>query len=152
MAVVGTNRLTDGGIIYKTNLIITHEKYNSNAFAYDVGLIHIPYEIEFTDRISSIALPTSDFDNDDYPGKVSGWGTLSYGGYLPDKLQALDLLIISQNKCVQYYASVLTNHHICTITDFGQGACNVRRHFIFIYIHFSHEGIIKKLFFSFFTG
>ncbi|XP_044004081.1 chymotrypsin-2-like [Aphidius gifuensis] len=123
IVVVGTNSLSTGGEKYKADLLIVHEKYESLIFAYDIGLIRTAERIKFSEKISSIDLPTSDFNKIDYPGKLSGWGTTEYGGQSPDKLQELDLMIISQSKCQSYFGNV-GNHHICGMTRAGQGACH----------------------------
>ncbi|XP_044003285.1 chymotrypsin-2-like, partial [Aphidius gifuensis] len=100
--VTGTISLSQGGTKYETDLLIAHKNYNSAAFSNDIGLIRVKIDIEFSKTVGSISLPTSDFDKENYPCKLSGWGSTSMGSSLPDKLQELDLLVIAQNECSQY--------------------------------------------------
>ncbi|XP_044019359.1 serine protease 27-like [Aphidius gifuensis] len=121
--VTGTNSLSQGGTKYETDLLIAHKNYNSAAFSNDIGLIRVKIDIEFSKTVSSISLPTSDFDKENYPCKLSGWGSTSLGSSLPDKLQELDLLVIAQNECKTVH-NMLTTDHICTLTKTGEGACH----------------------------
>ncbi|XP_044004083.1 chymotrypsin-1-like [Aphidius gifuensis] len=121
--VTGTISLSQGGTKYETDLLIAHKNYNSAAFSNDIGLIRVKIDIEFSKTVGSISLPTSDFDKENYPCKLSGWGSTSMGSSLPDKLQELDLLVIAQNEC-KTVDNMITTDHICTYTKSGEGACH----------------------------
>ncbi|KAK0087998.1 hypothetical protein PV325_008052 [Microctonus aethiopoides] len=123
VVVAGTNRLSHGGVHYKVELVVSNEDYDSGRFANDIGLVRVTKDIEFTEKIHSIPVSTSDLFKEEYPAVLSGWGSTSLGGSLPDKLQELELKVISQNKCKGFHAMV-TEGHVCTLTVDGEGACH----------------------------
>lgn len=74
VAVVGTVRLTEGGIVIKLNKITVHENYTDFG-NYDVSLIRTQDEIIFTETVQPIALPTHQTKGDIHV-ILSGWGML----------------------------------------------------------------------------
>lgn len=76
-AVVGTTKLDEGGKEYNSAKIHGHEEYSSIFVRNDIGLIHVDKDIEFTENIKPIDLPTTNFDKSNYPAVLSGWGTTS---------------------------------------------------------------------------
>lgn len=111
-------------------------------------------DIEFTEKVSSIDLPDGDFEKENYPCKLSGWGSTSLGSSLPDKLQELELRVIAQDECKTVH-NMLTRDHICTLTKTGEGACHVSFTLFFILIfHYlfplCHENSIQFLKYHFY--
>jgi len=121
--IAGTNLLSETGELYQADFLLAHPKYNSWLFANDVGLIRVSVDIVFNEKVQPIRLPKGDFTADDYPAVLSGWGSTSLGSSLPDKLQHINLKVISQNSCKNIH-SMITEDHICTLTKAGEGACH----------------------------
>ncbi|XP_034935567.1 transmembrane protease serine 9-like [Chelonus insularis] len=122
--VVGTNSLSKGGEYYKAQVLMVHEKYDSSKFLNDIGLIKVSEEIVFTEKIQPISLPKVDDTFKEYPVKLSGWGSIYVGSSLPDKLQEIDLMVITHEKCLNYHPAYITKSHVCTLTKVGEGACH----------------------------
>uniref|UniRef100_S4RN25 Peptidase S1 domain-containing protein n=1 Tax=Petromyzon marinus TaxID=7757 RepID=S4RN25_PETMA len=77
--------------------VIVHERYNTTSHDYDVALMELSGGVSFTDYVQPVCLPAP-FQRFPYPGKscfVSGWGTLSDGGDLPNVLQEAAVAILS---------------------------------------------------------
>ncbi|KAG8036034.1 hypothetical protein G9C98_004613 [Cotesia typhae] len=121
--VTGTNRLSEGGDRYQAKTLVPHKKYNSMVFSNDIGMIMLAEDITFNDKVQPIALPSADDRYEEYPAKLSGWGTTKLGGSLPDKLQEIELMVITETKCKSYH-SMVSAGHICTLTQAGEGACH----------------------------
>ncbi|KAH0561644.1 hypothetical protein KQX54_018353 [Cotesia glomerata] len=122
-AVVGTNTLSSGGKVYHPDLFIVHKDYKL-AVINDIALIRVSKAIKFTRKIQPVLLPTTDSFTKSYHVTLSGWGRNSTNGAIPENLQEIDLVVISQLKCRIYHPILLTRGHICTLTVRGEGACN----------------------------
>ncbi|KAG8036036.1 hypothetical protein G9C98_004615 [Cotesia typhae] len=122
-AVVGTNTLSSGGKVYHPDLFIVHKDYKLVVIN-DIALIRVSKAIKFTRKVQPVLLPTIDSLTKSYPVKLSGWGKNSTDGEIPENLQEIDLVVISQLKCRVYHPLLLTRGHICTLTVRGEGACN----------------------------
>ncbi|XP_012272593.1 chymotrypsin-1 [Orussus abietinus] len=121
--VVGTNTLDEGGDVYKVQKIIGHPKYSSLLIRNDIGLIQVDTPIVFGDKVKPVQLPTENFKKNDYPAILSGWGTTSYPGDVPNKLQHITLSVIDQRECLNTSLRV-TDDNICTLNKKGEGACH----------------------------
>lgn len=60
---------------------------------------------------------------------LSGWGTLSFEGALPNNLQCLNLTTIANSECATAHSNAtypypVFDSNICTFTEYGQGACH----------------------------
>ncbi|XP_045488863.1 chymotrypsin-1-like [Pieris rapae] len=125
----GTNSITKGGTRYKIDKILTHEKYTLNPNLNDIALLRTAEKIKFTEKVKAIELATED----PKPGekcKLAGWGfTTQYQGKSPDKLQWLDVNIISEKDCKTDYlrnfedSHPITPNHICILNKEGEGGC-----------------------------
>ncbi|CAH0722252.1 unnamed protein product, partial [Brenthis ino] len=126
--VVGTNRLSSGGITLSVNKIIVHEDYNGQEITNDVSVIRVAEKIKFNDRVQPIRLPEADTAGG-ASLTLTGWGRLSYPGSLPDKLQIIKLSALSVNQCQEIYNTSLISasvheSQICSLTKWGEGACH----------------------------
>ncbi|CAD6230942.1 GSCOCT00006889001.2-RA-CDS [Cotesia congregata] len=120
--VVGTNSLKIGGDVYKTNYTTVHKNYTGDLTS-DIALLRISGKFNLTKKVAPIPLAVKDETKKEYPAKLSGWGTTILGGAAPDKLQEINLTVISQVRCKSYH-SIVTAGHICTLTTKGEGACH----------------------------
>lgn len=121
---IGTNDLKSGGTYYKIKQYIAHERHNRPRFAYDIAVIEVSKTIKFNEKVQPIEYSREEIS----PGSVSqltGWGRLSTSGPIPQMLQAINLTIVSTEKCRQLLGSVVHDSHICTYTKTAEGACLV---------------------------
>ncbi|XP_045488719.1 chymotrypsin-2-like [Pieris rapae] len=126
----GSNLLSEGGTRYKIDKILVHPKYTSKPNKNDIALLKTAEKIKFTDKVKPIEIATEDPE----PGekcKLAGWGyTTQNRKNLPDKLQMLDVKIISENACKYNFdlrqfenTYPITPNHICTFNKVKEGAC-----------------------------
>ncbi|XP_047523457.1 chymotrypsin-2-like isoform X2 [Pieris napi] len=126
----GTNSITSGGTRYKVDKIVIHEKFNAEHNLYDIALLRTTEKIQFTEKVKAIEIATED----PKPGdkcKLSGWGYHDQRGRRShDKLQWLDVKIISEEDCkaneILKRAEKnfpITESHICTLNKKGEGTC-----------------------------
>ncbi|CAH0714814.1 unnamed protein product, partial [Brenthis ino] len=124
-AVVGTNQLRTGGSTYAIRKIVQHEEYDSDIIKNDIAIIFTEEEVQFGEDVDAIEL------NDEPVEKgeellLTGWGTTSYPGHLPNDLMQLELKAISFEDCKEAHKSVnaVFESQICALTKAGEGACH----------------------------
>lgn len=98
--------------------------YNNPTIDYDFGLIELASEIEFTNKIKAIALPSigDDSTTAGIMCLVSGWGVTSNPAESRNFLRGAEVPLVEQEKCVAAYAKVnrtITSRMICA--GFEQG-------------------------------
>lgn len=122
---VGSNSLKEGNVFYHPEKLIIHSRYNMPQYHNDIGLIKLKDDIIFTDNVQPI-----DYEWREVPEngeiRLTGWGRLSGGGKIPDKLQSINLTHISYEKCKKAHGNddAVDYGHLCTFTKAGEGACN----------------------------
>jgi len=103
--------------------VYMHESYSSNTLNNDIALLRLTSPLSFTDQVQPACLPTSPVVEGS-TCTISGWGETqdnSDANNLP--LQALDVPIIPQSVCQNYYQ--LTNNMVCVgQLEGGIGACS----------------------------
>ncbi|CAG9575509.1 unnamed protein product [Danaus chrysippus] len=125
--VVGTNSLSNGGISYFVDKIIIHDDFSYSEIKNDISVIKVFRDIIFNELVQPIPLPDTNT-----PGganlTLTGWGTTSYPGSSPDKLQVIKLLSLSAEDCEDIYSKVdspdVDSTQICSFTKQGEGACH----------------------------
>ncbi|CAH1250539.1 PRSS2 [Branchiostoma lanceolatum] len=104
--------------------IIMHEAYDSQTIDNDIALLKLSRPAVVNDRVRPISLPgqSSDPSGDCV---VSGWGTTSEGGSLPDVLMEVSVPIVSRDGCRDAYGhNDITDQMICAgLDDGGKDAC-----------------------------
>ena len=101
--------------------------YNSDTKENDIAMIgiHPEYHLDFSrEGTGPICLPQQGQEWE--PGTtatVSGWGALSYGGGAPDILQTVDISLISNEECINYYGASITDDMICAYDGPGTDSC-----------------------------
>ncbi|CAH2989822.1 unnamed protein product [Chilo suppressalis] len=123
--VVGTNSLVSGGSKYSVEKIVVHEKYNGGLIQNDVSVVKVAQDIVFSSKVQPIKLPR----NDTVAGAdltLTGWGTTTYPGSLPNQLQVINLTAISVEICQTRFHGIneVVNSQICSLTKAGKGACH----------------------------
>ncbi|KAK0174863.1 hypothetical protein PV327_010584 [Microctonus hyperodae] len=121
-AVAGTNYLNERGDEYALAFAIVHESY-VNFFHDDIALVRVVDKIRFNAHVSPIALPTRDYDEDNYPAVFSGWGSTKLWGSSPNELQEIQLKLVSYKNCKEHQTEI-TSNHICSYSRYGEGICH----------------------------
>lgn len=123
--VAGSTRLSTGGDSYNVEKIIVHPSFNPWELTSDIAVLKVTEDIQFNEYVQPIPLSTQ------YVGEsesvASGWGTTSYPGSIPDRLQFIELITLTNNECAERHASTgipIVDTEICTLTKRGEGMCH----------------------------
>ncbi|HZN16496.1 MAG TPA: serine protease [Acidimicrobiales bacterium] len=118
------NTSRGAGQVLAVDQAIAHPDFESGDFTNDVGLLHLAAATSLpTVRLSSAA---DDYlEADGAKATLVGWGdkTPTLGLLAPDKLQARQLTVISDNNCFGESASLNAQTTVCT-SDLLAGQCN----------------------------
>jgi hypothetical protein len=91
---------------------------------YDFSILTLCEEIIFKREASPVCLPAqSGSSYDGVTATVSGWGTLSLGGFQPQQLMEVDVSTLTNTVCNAAYGSgTVTASMICAARE-GKDAC-----------------------------
>ncbi|XP_053952781.1 chymotrypsin-2-like [Anastrepha ludens] len=123
--ITGTVEWQKPGQIYYPDEYYTHCNYDNPDYHNDIALVHVNESIVYDQYTQPIPLASKALkDNDEV--LLTGWGTTSYGGSLPEILQKITLRYMSHKRCSDVYEGdeSVDVCHICTFTQQGEGACN----------------------------
>jgi trypsin len=100
--------------------VIMHEDYNSNTISNDICLLKLKTPLDLT-KTGAKAIPMAKKGHTATGNAlVSGWGTLTAGGSLPDVLHKVEVPVVTDAKCRQAYgASEIFDSMICAGLDAG---------------------------------
>lgn len=121
---VGTIKLSSGGMRYKVKEAIKHEEYGDSNVTYDIAAIRVDGPIQFNDKVQPIKYSIEEVD----AGKnlqVSGWGLTETDGEVPDNLQVLNVTAITNKECGKRVSTTVHKSILCTSSPVGQGICRV---------------------------
>lgn len=98
-AVVGTVKLSSGGVKHEITKIKLHPKYNRRKHRNDIALIQTKTRIVYNDFVLPITLPTK--NTPEYLSVyISGWGVTHPGDYdAPNHLQYLKTATLGPDVC-----------------------------------------------------
>lgn len=116
-----------GGVVVLTSAKTVHSDYNPSTLQNDIALLHLPNPVTYTSTIQAVQLPSSsDASNtfQDENALVSGYGLTSEDSGVSSTLNYVDLVIISNSVCSQYYGSIIQNTTICASGAGGKSTCN----------------------------
>lgn len=88
---------------------IVHEHFDLKSTMNDIAIIVLTQSIQFTDRISTICLPSEADLQQDFIGFnpfVAGWGAVQYQGPTSNILQEIQVPIVSLAQCMESYKTV----------------------------------------------
>ncbi|XP_049820126.1 trypsin-4-like isoform X2 [Aethina tumida] len=105
---VGSSYRTYGGQVIDVARYHQHPKYTSEPVDYDVSVLILKDVISHKDA-KQLAMASNTTVTESGVGVITGWGTLSYQGILPSRLQMAEVPIVNLDKCKQIYSSRLVN-------------------------------------------
>uniref|UniRef100_A0A8C8FT40 Peptidase S1 domain-containing protein n=1 Tax=Oncorhynchus tshawytscha TaxID=74940 RepID=A0A8C8FT40_ONCTS len=108
--------------------IICHPNYISSTSDNDICLLKLSSSVTYTNYIRPVCLAAQ--GSSFYAGTtswVTGWGTLSSGGSLPQVLQEVDVPVVGNRQCnCNYGAGSITDNMICAgLSAGGKDSCQV---------------------------
>lgn len=105
--------------------LIPHAQYNTPRYHNDIGVIELSGSFSWNARVQNLpirqaAVPVNGLI------VLTGWGRLSSGGAIPDKLQTINLNHVENGECKRLHggSNDVGPGHLCTYTKSGEGACN----------------------------
>uniref|UniRef100_T1GBP0 Peptidase S1 domain-containing protein n=1 Tax=Megaselia scalaris TaxID=36166 RepID=T1GBP0_MEGSC len=122
----GTQILKDhNGTYYEPEEVIIHCNYNNPSYYNDIALVRLKEPIKFNERTAKVDFDYSPLKAGDKL-TLTGWGTLSLGGKIPNELQTLEVEYVSFEDCRYLHknSTWVDYGHTCTFNDFGRGACH----------------------------
>lgn len=106
---------------FEVERIISHRSYKRPyGMAHDIAMLKLRRPAQINRNVNLACLPGS--SGEAQVGKtcwVTGYGTLSSGGSLADRLMQVDVPIVSQSQCKQGYGSSIHESMVCA--GFRQG-------------------------------
>ncbi|XP_048450910.1 transmembrane protease serine 9-like isoform X2 [Rhincodon typus] len=110
-ALIGTNDV-ESGTVRTIETIIVHPQHRQTTNDYDIAVLKLSSPLNFAANIQPICLPSSDhvFHAGD-SCIITGWGTLSFEGSLPQILQKANVDIIADSTCRRIYR--ITERMLC---------------------------------------
>ncbi|KAF5287272.1 hypothetical protein FQR65_LT02145 [Abscondita terminalis] len=124
--VAGTNKQSVTANSIQVQSIFVHEDYSSWTTVNDISLLHLSEDLVYSEKVQPIALGTATLGAG-VECTLSGWGTTSNPGSVPENLQFIDLLTVSNDECAERHhpsGFPIISGQICTFTRSGQGACH----------------------------
>lgn len=121
---VGSSFHNSGGIVAKVNRIHQHPQYDPYNIDYDIAVLELEEDLEFSDSVKPIPLVTSK-PADGSLSTVTGWGATREGGPISQQLQRVRVDIVNREDCAKSYAGfAITQRMICAgVPQGGKDAC-----------------------------
>ena len=96
--------------------IRSHPKYNHDNADYDFAILFLSSPLTFSSTIAAVCLPAS--TQSLYTGQVAtvtGWGDTSSEGSPSTTLQEVEVTVVSNEKCSDYYPGKIKEYNITSI-------------------------------------
>uniref|UniRef100_A0A3Q0RLJ9 trypsin n=1 Tax=Amphilophus citrinellus TaxID=61819 RepID=A0A3Q0RLJ9_AMPCI len=102
---------------------IRHPDYDSSTQDSDIMLIKLSHPATLNSYVHPAVLP-SKCASDGMICQVSGWGNLLNSGLYPDKLQCLEVPLLSDDTCFNAYPFQITENMVCAgYLEGGKDSC-----------------------------
>lgn len=108
---------------YDIGGILNHEQFVPETKQNDIALLRTTTDMEWSNGVGPACLPFN-YDPTTVPGTkvdVAGWGTLSFGGTQPHKLQKVTLDVVQNGVCSSKVSNLYPTQ-LCTYT-YGKDTC-----------------------------
>lgn len=107
--IVGSNRISKGGIPYNVSKVTWNQGYDPQRILNDIAVLRLSRNITFGEKVKKIELGQS-YVSENASAVLSGWGTTTFPGYVPDDLQYINLTTISYLQCKARYVFLQVFH------------------------------------------
>jgi len=111
----GTNRLDEGGTVYRVDEVVTHEKYDADLNDYDVALLRLSKRYAGKTVRMLTSEESAQLAGPGTLAVVSGWGLEEDGGQVSKLLRHVTLQLVSNKTCngLSSYSGGITDQMIC---------------------------------------
>jgi Trypsin len=114
----------EDGDSYLVNRVVTHPFYDIHTLANDIALYQTVTFVRYNANVAPATLG-SDFVDGGDAVVASGWGHISYPGYVAERLHFVNLKTLTNANCRSLFddglAERVFNNTICTSTQSGKG-------------------------------
>jgi len=101
---------------------IRHPQYNPSTIDYDVAVLELATELQFSATVQPIKLASAGtFDG--VNSYITGWGATSEGGPTTGTLREVTIPIISNTQCSQYYDGITARMLCAYVNGGGKDSC-----------------------------
>ncbi|XP_055380761.1 chymotrypsin-2-like [Condylostylus longicornis] len=123
--VVGSQRILEVGRRHQAESIVSHPGFMNPAYHHDIAVICVKEKFELSEKVKIIPMNDRKLVAGDVL-RLTGWGTLSLGGAMPDKLQILNVNYVPFAECKAAHGGSpwVGEGHACTFNRVGEGACH----------------------------
>lgn len=121
--VLGLHNISDQGEIHTAKDIFVDPNYDDETQDYDFALVHLKEDSTYKPlNLNHLEIP---IDNEGTLSAITaGWGTLSEGGDISQKLMKVSLKLFSNSICNQGYAGAVTDRMLCAgYLEGGKDSC-----------------------------
>ncbi|KAM3598486.1 uncharacterized protein V6R79_018653 [Siganus canaliculatus] len=122
-----TQQLVNSNEVSRTlSQVIRHPDYNSNTNDNDIALLQLSSPVQFTDYIRPVCLAADgSVFNAGTQAWVTGWGAIQSSVALPspERLQEVQVPIVSNSQCNEAYGSITSNMICAGLTEGGRDSC-----------------------------
>ncbi|XP_038668969.1 LOW QUALITY PROTEIN: cationic trypsin-3-like [Scyliorhinus canicula] len=105
---------------------VPHPGYNHRTTDNDIMLLKVDSSVQFNEKVQPLQMPSSCASNGT-ECLVAGWGdTVHDGGQYPERLQCLNVPILSDTECESSYGDAITPNMFCAgFLEGGKETCQV---------------------------
>lgn len=124
---VGTYLLNSGGERRRVRKIIAHEKFDGRySFSYDIALIRLEAPLQFNDQVKPIKYSDKVIEGNVNDLLITGYGKLhNDDDDQSNSMQEIFVKSISNEECLSKSSEDVHSSHLCTVSQFGEGICDV---------------------------
>lgn len=126
MAVGGSVSLREGTGHNVTNVIV-HPEFDAETLLNDIALVQTQTNFPFNMIVQPVQIG-GQYVTEDVEALLTGWGQTSYPGNLSEMLQGINMVTISNEKCMEAHnssegAPEIQETNICAVSAKQTGAC-----------------------------
>jgi trypsin len=118
----GSDLKSQGGQIINVTKMFLYEDYQQSGFYNDIAILKLQSRLQINSKVQPIQVAPRGFKvPDNAPLLVSGWGTTTWQGSSPERLQKVVVPAVSNVECAKAYSNVRA-HKICAGIE-GRDSC-----------------------------
>nr|AAZ78212.1 trypsin [Blattella germanica] len=121
----GSSASGSGGSVHQASQLSANPQYDYWTIDFDIAVARVSTPFSFGAGVQAISLATSEPSAGEV-ATVSGYGTTSSGGSLPNQLQVVQVPIVDRQQCNEAYADYdgITANMICAaVPEGGKDSC-----------------------------
>uniref|UniRef100_W8C9P6 Trypsin-1 n=1 Tax=Ceratitis capitata TaxID=7213 RepID=W8C9P6_CERCA len=106
--------------------IFVHDGYSTRNLDNDIALLRFTEPLELREPLRPVCLSESEKTYEGELAVVTGWGAVKEGGYIADRLQEVQVPVMSQETCrkSKYGANRITDNMLCAgYAEGGKDSC-----------------------------